>query len=157
MCEATKQMKTILEGEKETPVTKSILIFAQTVDKSLTNIETQLIKDRQYNKERFEQIITMLEKQSEASNKRHEESLQRHKENNERLDKTIKERKLDCYEHKMEINKRFENVEKTTEDLNYFKRHPKILKIISVSLLIIIAYALGNIDIIKTIIQTIFK
>lgn len=39
MCEATKQMKTILDGEIKTPVTKAILIFAETVDKSLTNIE----------------------------------------------------------------------------------------------------------------------
>lgn len=160
MCEATKQMKTILDGEIKTPVTKAILIFAETVDKSLTNIEEQLCEDRDYTKERFKEIIHLLEKQNEDSNKRHEESIKRHRDTEKRFmdsDKNIQllveQRKEDCNRHKKDIDTRFKEFETVTEDLSYFKKNPKLLKIVGISIAIIIIYLLGKSDFISTMLK----
>ena len=153
MCEATKRMKIMLDNEEKNPLSKAILILGETLDSSLTKIEEAQKDDREYVQERFDEIKELLEKQSEASNKRHEESIKRHKENEDRLAVAINNRKADCAEHKKEIDRRFAEVDKTTEDLSYFKKNPKLLKIVGISIAIIIIYLLGKSDFISTMLK----
>ena len=48
---------------------------------------------------------------------------------------------------KIEIENRIKNVEGNQETLDFFKKHPLILKIVAVSILIIISYLLGGSEI----------
>ena len=132
MCEATKRVKITLEGVQSDPITKSILILAESMDSSLTKIEN-----------RQEKIILLLEKQTEESNKRHEESIKRHEENSQKLNDAIKTRKLECAEHKKEIDAKFKDVELVTEDLSYFKKHPKLLIVLGIGLSFLFGIAFG--------------
>ena len=132
MCEATKRVKITLEGVTSDPITKSILILAESMDGSLSKIE-----DRQ------EKIILLLEKQTVESNKRHEESIKRHEDNSQKLNDAIRNRRLDCAEHKKEIDARFKDVELVTEDLSYFKRHPKLLIVLGIGLSFLFGLAFG--------------
>ena len=93
-----------------------------------------------------------VDKRFDDLNKKVDRVLNLLEENKKDTDKRIETIKQDslirCEQHKKEINERFKDVEESTETITYFKKHPNFLKYIAVAILIIIAYILGNKEII---------
>ena len=127
MChESEQEVKAILEGTKNSSLKSSIIIIAQKQDLNFKNIERQLIE--------IKSII-----------------ISNNTESDKRLNKAIQDRKNDCFEHKKEINAKFKEIDSTTEELNFFKKHPKLLLIIGIGIVFLVGYGFGEkaIDILK--------
>lgn len=122
MCkELEKQMSEMLKGSKPTITTKAITILAMDIDKKFANVDNKL-----------DNILVLL------------------KENKTDTDSKIKELKdsqiKTCSEHKDELKKKFSELDKDVETLNFFTKHPNILKFIGVVILFLIGIIIGKSD-----------
>ena len=128
---SANQMEQLLKGEPSTLQTKGLIMLAQNqdenfgaVDKRFQNVEGKLDK-----------IIELIKTNKESTD--------------ERIELLKIETKKGCEDLETKIEGRFKNIETDTESLSYFNKHPKILKTIAVAILIVIAYLLGNKEIIS--------
>lgn len=128
---SANQMEQLLKGEPSTLQTKGLIMLAQNqdenfgaVDKRFQNVEGKLDK-----------IIELIKTNKESTD--------------ERIELLKIDTKKGCEEHKLKLEGRFKNIETDTESLSYFNKHPKVLKTIAVAILIVIAYLLGNKEIIS--------
>lgn len=122
MCkELEKQMSEMLKGSKPTITTKAITILAMDIDKKFANVDNKL-----------DNILVLL------------------KENKTDTDSKIKELRdsqiKTCSEHKDELKKKFSELDKDVETLNFFTKHPNILKFIGVVILFLIGIIIGKSD-----------
>ena len=122
MCkELEKQMSEMLKGSKPTITTKAITILAMDIDKKFANVDNKL-----------DNILVLL------------------KENKIDTDSKIKELRdsqiKTCSEHKDELKKKFNELDKDVETLNFFTKHPNILKFIGVVILFLIGIIIGKLD-----------
>ena len=122
MCkELEKQMSEMLKGSKPTITTKAITILAMDIDKKFANVDNKL-----------DNILILL------------------KENKTDTDSKIKELRdsqiKTCSEHKDELKKKFSELDKGVETLNFFTKHPNILKFIGVVILFLIGIIIGKSD-----------
>jgi hypothetical protein len=115
--EFEKQMSEMLNGSRPTTTTKAIKIFAMDIDKKFANVD-----------EKLDSILDHL------------------KEIRITTDKRIDNIMIGCTAHKIELNKKFEALDNNMETINYFQKHPNILKFVGVALLIVIGYVIGNAD-----------
>lgn len=137
MChEASTQMETILEGVKPSQTTKGLKLLAVTQDKNFMQITTQL-----------EDIKELLENQRK-----------------EYLDgiKNLKtELSNSCILHKEDFDNQFKSLKKDTEVVLFFSKHQKIfngiIKVVSISLLIIITYIISNRDLLQELLNSLIK
>lgn len=137
MChEASTQMETILEGVKPSQTTKGLKLLAVTQDKNFMQITTQL-----------EDIKELLENQRK-----------------EYLDgiKNLKtELSNSCILHKEDLDNQFKSLKKDTEVVLFFSKHQKIfngiIKVVSISLLIIITYIISNRDLLQVLLNSLIK
>jgi len=138
MChEATNQMKELLAGSKPTLSNKGLIVLAMTQDKNFLSLEKKIDLNNQSSNEKLDLIIkTMTEHHADANRKFEKRDAD--------LQKAIEDRKRECAEHKLEINKKFSLVEATTEDLNYFKKNPKIFIILAIGIIALISFAIGS-------------
>ena len=124
-------MEQLLKGEPSTLQTKGLIMLAQNqdenfgaVDKRFQNVEGKLDK-----------IIELIKTNKESTD--------------ERIELLKFDTKKGCEDLETKIEGRFKNIETDTESLSYFNKHPKVLKTIAVAILIVIAYLLGNKEIIS--------
>ena len=122
MCkELERQMAEMLKGSKPTITTKAINILAMDIDKKFANVDNKL-----------DNILVLL------------------KENKTDTDSKIKELRdsqiKTCIEHKDELKKKFSELDKDVETLNFFTKHPNILKFIGVVILFLIGIIIGKSD-----------
>ena len=127
MCkELEKQMSEMLKGSKPTITTKAITILAMDIDKKFANVDNKL-----------DNILVLL------------------KENKTDTDSKIKELRdsqiKTCSEHKDELKKKFSELDKDVETLNFFTKHPNILKFIGVVILFLIGIIIGKLDLLEVI------
>lgn len=118
-----KAMAELLSGSKTTTTTKAIKIFAMDIDRKFAGVD-----------EKLDSILHLL------------------KINNSDTDKRIEAITGNCNAHKAEINKKFSDLDSSVETINYFSKHPYILKFVGVAVLVIISYIAGHstsIDIFK--------
>lgn len=128
---SANQMEQLLKGEPSTLQTKGLIMLAQNqdenfgaVDKRFQNVEGKLDK-----------IIELIKTNKESTD--------------ERIELLKFDTKKGCEDLETKIEGRFKNIETDTESLSYFNKHPKVLKTIAVAILIVIAYLLGNKEIIS--------
>lgn len=128
---SANQMEQLLKGEPSTLQTKGLIMLAQNqdenfgaVDKRFQNVEGKLDK-----------IIELIKTNKESTD--------------ERIELLKIDTKKGCEDLETKIEGRFKNIETDTESLSYFNKHPKVLKTIAVAILIVIAYLLGNKEIIS--------
>ena len=122
MCkELERQMAEMLKGSKPTITTKAINILAMDIDKKFANVDNKL-----------DNILVLL------------------KENKTDTDAKIKELRdsqiKSCTEHKEEIKKKFNELDKDVETLNFFTKHPNILKFVGIVVLFLIGIIIGKSD-----------
>lgn len=122
MCkELEREMAEMLKGSKPTITTKAINILAMDIDKKFANVDNKL-----------DNILVLL------------------KENKTDTDSKIKELRdsqiKTCMEHKEETKKKFNELDKDVETLNFFTKHPKILKFVGIVVLFLIGIIIGKSD-----------
>lgn len=122
MCkELEKQMSEMLKGSKPTITTKAITILAMDIDKKFENVDNKL-----------DNILVLL------------------KENKTYTDLKIKElrdsQNQTFSEHKEEIKKKIGELDKNVETINFFSKHPNILKFIGVVILFLVGIIIGKSD-----------
>ena len=122
MCkELEKQMSEMLKGSKPTITTKAITILAMDIDKKFENVDNKL-----------DNILVLL------------------KENKTYTDLKIKElrdsQNQTFSDHKEEIKKKFGELDKNVETINFFSRHPYILKFIGIVILFLVGIIIGKSD-----------
>jgi len=129
MCkESTQQIEELLKGETPNIMTKGLKFLALNQDRNFKSLENKidLLIDK------FENIENEIDT--------------RIKETEEKIKSVERKHDTLCVEHKKELTRKFAEIDKNEEVLNFFGKHPLILKIIGVALFIIIIYALGRID-----------
>lgn len=122
MCkELEKQMSEMLKGSKPTITTKAITILAMDIDKKFENVDNKL-----------DNILVLL------------------KENKTYTDLKIKELRDSqnqiFSDHKEEIKKKIGELDKNVETINFFSKHPNILKFIGVVILFLVGIIIGKSD-----------
>lgn len=122
MCkELEKQMSEMLKGSKPTITTKAITILAMDIDKKFENVDNKL-----------DNILDIL------------------KENKIDTDLKIKELRdsqiKTCAAHKEEIKIKFSELNKDVETINFFSKHPNILKFVGIVILFLVGIIIGKSD-----------
>ena len=130
--ESATQMGELLKGVKPTILSKGLNMLAMNLDKIDGKFKDMDEKFKSMD-EKLDDILEMI-----GENKIYYEKQI-----------SVIENKFSgkCEVHKTEIENRFEKVEGNQEALDFFKKHPLILKIVAVSILIIISYLLGGSEI----------
>ena len=122
MCkELERQMAEMLKGSKPTITTKAINILAMDIDKKFTNVDNKL-----------DNILVLL------------------KENKTDTDAKIKQLRdsqiESCASYQNDFNKKISDLNKDVETINYFSKHPNILKFIGIVVLFLIGIIIGKSD-----------
>lgn len=122
MCkELERQMAEMLKGSKPTITTKAINILAMDIDKKFENVDNKL-----------DNILVLL------------------KENKTDTDIKIKELRdsqiKTCTDHKEELRKKFSELDKDVETINFFTKHPNILKFVGIVVLFLVGIIIGKSD-----------
>lgn len=127
--ESATQMGELLKGVKPTILSKGLNMLAMNLDKIDGKFKDMDEKFKSMD-EKLDDILEMI-----GENKIYYEKQI-----------SVIENKFSgkCNVRKTEIENRFEKVEGNQETLYFFKKHPLILKIVAVSILIIISYLLGG-------------
>ena len=130
--ESATQMGELLKGERPTILSKGLNMLAMNLDKIDGKFNDMDEKFKSLD-EKLDDILEMI-----SENKIYYEKQI-----------SVIENKLSdkCEAHKTEIENRIKNVENNQETIDFFKRHPNILKIVGGAILIIISYMLGGTDI----------
>lgn len=130
--ESATQMDELLKGVKPTILSKGLNMLAMNLDKIDGKFNDMDEKFKSLD-EKLDDILEMI-----SENKIYYEKQI-----------SVIENKLSdkCEAHKTEIENRIKNVENNQETIDFFKRHPNILKIVGGAILIIISYMLGGTDI----------
>ena len=130
--ESATQMGELLKGVKPTILSKGLNMLAMNLDKIDGKFKDMDEKFKSMD-EKLDDILEMI-----GENKIYYEKQI-----------SVIENKFSgkCVVHKTEIENRIKNVEGNQETLDFFKKHPLILKIVAVSILIIISYLLGGSEI----------
>ena len=130
--ESATQMGELLKGERPTILSKGLNMLAMNLDKI----------DGKFND---------MDKKFKSLDKKLDDILEMISENKIYYEKQISviENKFSdkCNVYKVDIEKRIKNIESNQETIDFFKRHPNILKIVGGAILIIISYMLGGTDI----------
>lgn len=130
--ESATQMGELLKGERPTILSKGLNMLAMNLDKIDGKFNDMDEKFKSLD-EKLDDILEMI-----SENKIYYEK-QIGVIENKFSDK--------CNIHKVEIEKKIKNIENNQETIDFFKRHPNILKIVGGAILIIISYMLGGTDI----------
>ena len=122
MCkELERQMAEMLKGSKPTITTKAINILAMDIDKKFANVDNKL-----------DNILVLL------------------KENKTDTDAKIKQLRdsqiESCASYQNDFNKKISDLNKDVETINYFSKHPNILKFIGIVVLFLIGIIIGKSD-----------
>ena len=130
--ESATQMGELLKGVKPTILSKGLNMLAMNLDKIDGKFKEMDEKFKSMD-EKLDDILEMI-----GENKIYYEKQI-----------SVIENKFSCKcdVHKTEIENRIKKVEGNQETLDFFKKHPLILKIVAVSILIIISYLLGGSEI----------
>ena len=130
--ESSTQMGELLKGVKPTILSKGLNMLAMNLDKIDGKFKDMDEKFKSMD-EKLDDILEMI-----GENKIYYEKQI-----------SVIENKFSgkCDVHKTEIENRIKNVEGNQETLDFFKKHPLILKIVAMSILIIISYLLGGSEI----------
>ena len=130
--ESATQMGELLKGVKPTILSKGLNMLAMNLDKIDNKFKDMDEKFKSMD-EKLDDILEMI-----GENKIYYEKQI-----------SVIENKFSgkCEEHKSEIENRIKNVEGNQETLDFFKKHPLVLKIVAMSILIIISYLLGGSEI----------
>ena len=130
--ESATQMGELLKGVKPTILSKGLNMLAMNLDKIDNKFKDMDEKFKSMD-EKLDDILEMI-----GENKIYYEKQI-----------SVIENKFSgkCEAHKTEIENRIKNVEGNQETLDFFKKHPLILKIVAMSILIIISYLLGGSEI----------
>ncbi len=134
MCkELEKQMKEMLQGSKPTITTKAINILAMDIDKKFDNVDKNFVSVN----EKLDLIIHTIQTNNIDTN-------EKFKERDLLLNKAINDRKDDCAAHKIELEKKFKEIDNDVMPLTFFTKYPSILKIVGWATLIVIIYFSGR-------------
>jgi hypothetical protein len=68
-----------------------------------------------------------------------------------RIDKLQRESTQRCVDHKAELTKKFKELDADVETINYFTKHPQVLKIVGIIILFLGGIALGHSNILDLI------
>ena len=122
MCkELERQMAEMLKGSKPTITTKAINILAMDIDKKFANVDNKL-----------DNILVLL------------------KENKADTDAKIKQLRdsqiESCTLHQNNFNKKIADLNKDVETINFFSKHPNILKFVGFVVLFLIGIIIGKSD-----------
>ena len=130
--ESATQMGELLKGVKPTILSKGLNMLAMNLDKIDGKFKDMDEKFKSMD-EKLDDILEMI-----GENKIYYEKQI-----------SVIENKFSdkCDVHKTEIENRIKKVEGNQETLDFFKKHPLILKIVAMSILIIISYLLGGSEI----------
>ena len=130
--ESATQMGELLKGERPTILSKGLNMLAMNLDKIDGKFNDMDEKFKSLD-EKLDDILEMM-----GENKIYYEKQI-----------SVIENKFSgkCEAHKTEIENRIKNVEGNQETLDFFKKHPLVLKIVAMSILIIISYLLGGSEI----------
>ena len=130
--ESATQMGELLKGVKPTILSKGLNMLAMNLDKIDGKFKDMDEKFKSMD-EKLDDILEMI-----GENKIYYE----------KQISIIENKFSGKYDvQKTEIENRIKNVEGNQETLDFFKKHPLILKIVAVSILIIISYLLGGSEI----------
>lgn len=122
MCKALeKQMKEMLAGGRPTITTKAITILAMDLDKKFENVDSKL-----------DLILETVQ-----SNK---------KDTDIKLEKIKQEQEESCKQHKIEVSEKFKKLDANVETINFFQKHPNVLRNIAIFMLFLLGMALGKSD-----------
>lgn len=163
MCKSSKQMNTLFEGIKPNTTIIGLKMLAELQDTGFTDLKKELIDSNNILEKKLIDSNNSLEKKlTESHNalkQQLDELLTVLKDNKINTDKILLENKEDtnarfnklqkestdrCENHKKELKKKFDSIDETTEDVKYFKKHPKLLLIIIFGIAFIIGLALGG-------------
>ena len=118
MCkELERQMAEMLKGSKPTITTKAINILAMDIDKKFANVDNKL-----------DNILVLL------------------KENKTDTDAKIKQLRDSQILHQNNFNKKISDLNKDVETINFFSKHPNILKFVGFVVLFLIGIIIGKSD-----------
>ena len=118
MCkELERQMAEMLKGSKPTITTKAINILAMDIDKKFANVDNKL-----------DNILVLL------------------KENKTDTDAKIKQLRDSQIESCDNFNKKISDLNKDVETINFFSKHPNILKFVGFIVLFLIGIIIGKSD-----------
>jgi hypothetical protein len=126
-------MTEMLKGSKPTTATQSIMIFAMDVDKKFDNVDKNFVSVN----EKLDLIIHTIQTNNIDTN-------EKFKERDLLLNKAINDRKDDCAAHKIELEKKFKEIDNDVMPLTFFTKYPSILKIVGWATLIVIIYFSGR-------------
>lgn len=130
--ESATQMGELLKGERPTILSKGLNMLAMNLDKIDGKFNDMDEKFKSLD-EKLDDILEMI-----SENKIYYE----------KQIGVIENKFSDKYNvHKVEIEKKIKNIESNQETIDFFKKHPNILKIVGGAILIIISYMLGGTDI----------
>lgn len=134
MChESQKQMEELLKDERLTLQTKGLMMLSINQDKNFNSVDKRF----ENVEEKLDRIIDLIEMNKQATD--------------DRIDQLKKQSALNCAEHKRTLKDDIDSLKAATEDISYFKRHPKILQGLSILILITIAFVVGKTDLIEKI------
>ena len=118
MCkELERQMAEMLKGSKPTITTKAINILAMDIDQKFANVDNKL-----------DNILVLL------------------KENKTDTDAKIKQLRDSQILHQNNFNKKISDLNKDVETINFFSKHPNILKFVGFVVLFLIGIIIGKSD-----------
>lgn len=129
MCNTSQnQVEEVLKGTKPTPTTAAIGVLAINIDKNFLSIDKQLST-----------ITRLLSEQQQASEMKFNEMQKKFCDT--------------CTHQKVQCEKRFEEIEDSTEVVEFFSTRPKLLIVVGVGIIFLLGYAMGaNIfDLFKTV------
>ena len=126
--ESAKQMETLFEGAKITTTITGLKLLAENQDKNFHSLEKKLIE-----------VLDLLKSDKISNDKKFADLKQ--------------ENTVRCDEHKKELAAKFKEIDKDTEVMTFFGKHPKILKTIGIAVLIVLVYSLGNTKFIELILK----
>lgn len=134
MChESQKQMEELLKDERSTLQTKGLMMLSINQDKNFNSVDKRF----ENVEEKLDRIIGLIEMNKQATD--------------DRIDQLKKQSALNCAEHKRALQDDIDSLKVTTEDISYFKRHPKLLQGLAILILITIAFVVGKTDLIEKI------
>lgn len=129
MCNTSQnQVEEVLKGTKPTPTTAAIGVLAINIDKNFLSIDKQLST-----------ITRLLSEQQQANEMKFNEMQKKFCDT--------------CTHQKAQCEKRFEEIEDSTEVVEFFSTRPKLLIVVGVGIIFLLGYAMGaNIfDLFKTV------
>lgn len=140
--EAVEQVEQVLSKVKSSNLTIAVHLLAMNVDKQFELTEQRLDKVD----EKLDQIINLIGINKELTEKG---TLELRNYTEKRIKDIEINTKETCEKHQIIIKKKFEEIDENSATWNYFSKHPSILKIVGVSILIVIAYLLGHSELIN--------